>query len=207
LKSLARFKLRPGLVLAGVLLAVSAHASAQVIEIDPDGGVKTYDGPAMIHADGSSAPLRGERPVRRPQRETGAPDGMGLATRAAAATDLSPELVEAVAWRESRFRPGVISPKGAVGEMQLMPATARALGVDPFDSQQNFRGGAIYLSGLMRRFNGNLVLALAAYNAGPGAVEKYGGVPPFKETRAYVADVLDRLSSHAAAVGAGTVRR
>jgi soluble lytic murein transglycosylase-like protein len=83
--------------------------------------------------------------------------------------------------------------------MQLMPRTARALGVNPWDSRDNYRGGAAYLGALMARYGGDLVLSLAAYNAGPGAVERYGGVPPFKETQAYVASVLGRL----AAVGSG----
>ncbi len=78
-----------------------------------------------------------------------------------------------------------------------MPGTARALGVDPHDSRQNFAGGAAYLSGLLKRYDGDTVRALAAYNAGPGAVDRYGGVPPYKETRAYVAAILDRLSQRA----------
>ena len=104
-----------------------------------------------------------------------------------------------MAWQESRYRPGVVSRAGAVGEMQLMPGTARALGVDPYDSGQNYRGGAAYLGGLMRRYDGDLVRALAAYNAGPGAVDRYRGVPPYRETQAYVSAVLDRLSSSALA--------
>jgi len=90
--------------------------------------------------------------------------------------------------------PGIVSPAGAIGEMQLMPATARALGVDPLDSRQNFNGGAVYLRSLMQHYNGDLIRSLAAYNAGPGAVDRYGGVPPYKETQAYVADIMARLS-------------
>ena len=78
-----------------------------------------------------------------------------------------------------------------------MPATARSLGIDPYNSSQNYQGGATYLAGLMHRYNGDLILALAAYNAGPGAVDHWRGVPPYKETQAYVAAVLDRLSQHA----------
>jgi soluble lytic murein transglycosylase-like protein len=110
---------------------------------------------------------------------------------------LSPALVEAVAWRESRLRVDAVSPVGALGVMQLMPATARALQVDPHDVQQNLQGGARYLRALLGRYGGDLVLALAAYNAGPGAVDRYHGVPPYRETQAYVAAVLGRLSRRA----------
>ena len=79
--------------------------------------------------------------------------------------------------------------------MQLMPATARALGVDPRDADQNLMGGARYLGGLIRRYDGDLTLALAAYNAGPGAVDRHGGVPPYRETRLYVRAVLNRLGA------------
>lgn len=100
-------------------------------------------------------------------------------------------LVEAVARVESGLNPRAVSPAGALGLMQLMPATARALGAnDPFDPAQNVEAGARYLRHLLDRFGGNLRLALAAYNAGPGAVERYGGVPPYSETRTYVEKVL-----------------
>ena len=80
-----------------------------------------------------------------------------------------------------------------------MPGTARTLGVDPRDSRQNYAGGATYLAQLLKRYNGDVILALAAYNAGPGAVDRYGGVPPYKETQAYVAAILDRMSHRAEA--------
>ena len=75
-----------------------------------------------------------------------------------------------------------------------MPGTAKGLGVNPFESRENYSGGAAYLGGLLKRYDGDVVRALAAYNAGPKAVDHYGGVPPFKETQAYVAAILDRLS-------------
>ncbi len=103
---------------------------------------------------------------------------------------VDPALVHAVVQAESGYDPYATSPAGAQGLMQLMPATARALGVrDPYDPVQNVMGGVRYLRGLLDRF-GDVQLALAAYNAGPQAVQRYGGVPPYAETRAYVDRVL-----------------
>jgi len=104
---------------------------------------------------------------------------------------LSPDLVKAVIHAESRFQPKAVSHRGARGRMQLMPATAGELGVDdPFDAWQNIEGGTRYLGQLVRRFEGDINLALAAYHAGATTVQRYGGVPPYRETRRYVKRVL-----------------
>jgi hypothetical protein len=105
-------------------------------------------------------------------------------------------LIKAVAKAESGFRADAVSPSGAQGIMQLMPATARGLGVtDSFDPVQNIMGGTQYLRDALSRFDGNVEYALAAYNAGPGAVVKYGGIPPYRETQNYVKTVLGYMGS------------
>jgi hypothetical protein len=118
-----------------------------------------------------------------------------LLLSAAAANGLTPELVRSVAKVESGLRGNAVSSKGAAGLMQLMPGTALDLGIDPADPHANAQGGAKYLRQLLLQYHGDAALALAAYNAGPGAVARYGGVPPYAETRRYVVRVLRELAA------------
>lgn len=129
----------------------------------------------------------GDRPASPPPPATAERDVL-----AQAATDqgLPPELIRSVAKIESGFRQDAISSKGAIGLMQLMPRTAAELGVEPKRAEQNALGGAKYLRDLLLRYHYDSALALAAYNAGPDAVDKYHGVPPYLETRQYVLKVL-----------------
>lgn len=170
----------------------SSPALAQVIEIAPDGAVTTYAGPAL-YTDAGAQPI--VPPVAAARY---APEDIARAIEESAARHAVPTpLIEAVAWQESRFNQAAVSRKGARGVMQLLPKTASDLGVDAYDLKSNIDGGAAYLSQMMRRF-GDVKLALAAYNAGPDAVERYGGVPPFAETQAYVRAILARLAAASA---------
>jgi soluble lytic murein transglycosylase-like protein len=162
-------------------LALSARTScAQVFEVT-EGSIRQVD-------------------AFKPAIASIAPHEMTAAVKAAAARyGLAPELLDTVARRESGYRAGAVSRAGAVGVMQLMPATARALGVDPWDPVSNLNGGAAYLRAQLDRFGGRIDLALAAYNAGPAAVERHAGVPPYRETRAYIAANLKRLAEQSLA--------
>ena len=110
--------------------------------------------------------------------------------------DLSPALIEALVWQESRWRENAVSPVGARGLAQLMPGTARDLGVDSSDPLANLEGGARYLRQQLDRFDGDIERALAAYNAGPGRVIRANGVPRIRETQLYVTAIMGRLSNH-----------
>ena len=116
-----------------------------------------------------------------------------LADAAADKYGLPRELVRSVMAAESGMAPGAVSPKGAIGLMQLMPGTAQVLGVNPYDPAQNVDAGARYLRDLLEKYNFGLRHALAAYNAGPGAVDKYNGVPPYRETINYVGKIEKKL--------------
>ena len=109
---------------------------------------------------------------------------------------LDPALLQAVVEVESAYNPDAVSPKGAVGLMQLMPETGKKLGVkDPYQPRQNIEGGALYLQQLLKKYEGRLQFALAAYNAGEKAVDRYKGIPPFPETQNYVKKVLNKYKN------------
>jgi soluble lytic murein transglycosylase-like protein len=165
-------------------------ARAQVIEIAADGSTETYARPAIFTADGAK--------IIAPDLEAAAPAQpylvRQLIAEAAGKQRLNPDLLTELAWRESRFRQDAVSSKDAVGLMQLTAGTAQHLGVDRYDLRQNIHGGAVYLRTMLDRYGGDVRLALAAYNAGPGAVDRYRGVPPYAETQAYVATIMSRLA-------------
>jgi soluble lytic murein transglycosylase-like protein len=119
-----------------------------------------------------------------------------IISQAASLYNLPEKLIKSVIKQESNFNPEATSYAGATGLMQLMPATARSMGVDDAtDPEQNIMGGSKYLSQMMARYDGDIQVALAAYNAGPGNVDKYNGIPPFKETQNYVQKVYGTFSS------------
>jgi soluble lytic murein transglycosylase-like protein len=123
------------------------------------------------------------------------PTPLELADAAADRYGLPRELVRSVMAAESGFQPLAISPKGAIGLMQLMPGTAQVLGADPHDPAQNVDAGTRYLRDLLERYNYGLRHALAAYNAGPGAVDKYNGVPPYRETINYISRIEKKFKA------------
>lgn len=175
--------------LAVVSFVVPAHA--QVIEIDDDGAARTYAKPTRFIGDDAAGDIASTVAIRPPE--------VDRYERAAKAEGLDVHLLRAVAWTESRGRQNAVSPKGALGVMQLMPSTAAEMGIDPLDPDANLHGGARYLARQLSRFQ-NVPLALAAYNAGPGAVLRWGGIPPYAETRAYVAQILSRYQGTPASI-------
>jgi soluble lytic murein transglycosylase-like protein len=154
---------------------VVLHLGAGVIEMDPSDirGFEPDTPPPAV-------------PAASPAATAPSPAPEQLADRAAQKYGLPSSLLRSVMKAESGFHPQAVSAKGAVGLMQLMPSTARDLGADPRDPAQNVDAGARYLRALLEKYSGELRPALAAYNAGPGAVERFGGVPPFSETLEYI---------------------
>lgn len=188
--------------LAGALL-IAPPVGAQVFEIGDGGALNVREGGGAVtwrdvHAEaksgdpGSDAPAQAVTLVSAPTVPINYAE---VLNQAAARHSISPALLEAVVWQESRWHPQAVSPKGAMGLTQLMPATARAMGVDPRDPVANLDGGARYLRQMLDRFSGNLENSLAAYNAGPGRVERAGGIPAIAETRAYVSAIMARLGN------------
>jgi len=199
------------ILVAALLLALPAAASADIALLSTGATMKVSaervegDMVVLVLKGGGevgvpAAMLRGIVPdeVIEEIRPTanGPVDFERLVAESAQRHGLDPALVRAVVGVESGFQPQAVSPKGAQGLMQLMPATARDLGVtDPFDPAANLDGGSRHLSALVVRYEGDLTKALAAYNAGMGAVARHGGVPPYAETRKYVQKVLGRYQA------------
>jgi hypothetical protein len=156
-------------------------------------------------ASGSRLPASGKSPLLAKYARNGAPSSGPLdlnevVNSASGRYRLDPDLVNSVIKAESGFNVRAVSPKGAQGLMQLMPGTASQLGVpNAFDPQANVEGGTKYLRELLERYNFDLVKALAAYNAGPQRVEQFGGVPPYHETRVYVARIVKDFNKKKAA--------
>jgi hypothetical protein len=164
---------------------VTEMPAEMVLGFDPDEPDPAATVPPATAETAPEVPL----PIQPPTDS----DPAHLAEQAARKFALPESFVKSVMHAESGFQPSAVSPKGALGLMQLMPETARYLGVDAKDPRQNAEGGARYLRELLERYQNDpdqVLLALAAYNAGPGAVERYHGVPPFRETREYILRVL-----------------
>jgi soluble lytic murein transglycosylase-like protein len=194
-----------GWVLLASALLMTTPVRADVLEIGDNGAAWIAGGPARITEQSaiseivSATPSASQSLAVTVPTVTAGPFAWNVRiAQLAAKYDLSPALLEAVVWQESRWRHDAVSPAGARGLAQLMPETARELGVNPDDPHANLEGGARYLRQQLDSFGGNLEKALAAYNAGPGRVRQAGGVPQIRETRQYVAAILSRL--------AGTVR-
>lgn len=217
-----RAKVMP-IAVAGAALLLPSLALADVIEIGADGYHWKTGAPTSAVGDPTALVALTDNSQQAPL--PGVPDETGLAPQSAsdlivepgsltqvadaagparwrltvaalaAKYDISPSLLEAVVWQESRWNEGAVSPVGARGLAQLMPGTAAHLGVNAADPIANLEGGARYLRLQLDAFGGNIEKALAAYNAGPERVKKAGGIPNIRETQAYVASIMARLST------------
>ena len=190
--SLTTLQLLPATLVVCALAALAVPAEAQIYSWrDASGTLVLSNKPRTEAGEVTTYAVRGAAAIRtttRPEWSERQRQFDTLIEEYARANGVSADLVRAVIQAESNFNPRAVSAKGAMGLMQLMPATARELGVsDPFHPAQNIRGGVTYLARLLAKYDQNVELALAAYNAGAGNVERYGNaVPPFKETREYV---------------------
>jgi soluble lytic murein transglycosylase-like protein len=183
-------------------------ADGQVMEIANDGTVSVRQGSGAATWEVVTSPASDQtvdqdgQPIVPAYAYTAVgpapvpPQFAGALTQAASAANVSPTLLAALIWQESRWNPQAVSSKGAMGLAQLMPGTARDLGVNPLDPIANLHGGARYLRQLLDQFDGNVEKALAAYNAGPGRVRSAGGVPAIAETQAYVSSIVRRISAN-----------
>jgi soluble lytic murein transglycosylase-like protein len=199
---MSRFGVVDSLVItcAVAALALPSLAAADVMEIGPGGASWIAGGQRLADGLPAAAPLDPAAPpaalaVTEAPVSAGPPQWQARVAELSAKYDLSPTLIEALVWQESRWRTGAVSPVGARGLAQLMPGTARQMGVNPDDPHANLEGGARYLRMQLDTFGGDLEKALAAYNAGPGRVQRANGVPAIRETRDYVAAILGRLSA------------
>lgn len=194
------------LAFSALLCLAATQACATVYEISEDGTSTIISTPISAPAPHPETDLTAPSPAAARATPSSAPSGQEQSFKqafkpyvleAAQRYRISPDLIDAIAHTESRYNPKALSRKKALGIMQIMPDTAAQLGVNPADPKENILGGAAYLRWLLDRFNGDLVRAIAAYNAGPGAVEKAKGVPRYRETQNYVYSVLEYLSKHA----------
>ncbi|MBW8350420.1 lytic transglycosylase domain-containing protein [Bacillus sp. IITD106] len=176
-----------------VMNSVNAPAS-QTINTNTLGAVyQMHLGSLPVFTNPSAFPIA----TNSTSTHTTIPENLeAIIQKASEVYNLPAKLIKSIIKHESNFNSTVVSHAGASGLMQLMPQTAKGLGVtDIFDPLQNIMGGSKYLRNMLDKYEGNLVLALAAYNAGPGNVDKYGGIPPFKETQNYVRKVTETFYS------------
>ena len=189
-----------GVAFAGEYAVLASGSRLHVDRHETSGGkVRLYNADGYIEMDAAAVwgyeaeeyvpPAPAPAPATPTPAAQPAPSPAQLADAAADKYGLPRRLVRSVISRESDFQPQAVSPKGAIGLMQLMPATAAALGADPRDPAQNVDAGTRYLRDLLEKYDGGLWHALAAYNAGPGAVDKYQGGPPYRETIDYVGKI------------------